>query len=240
MSARRLLPVGLLAAAALGATDIAAYRVRLDTAADGTGKGSAEVVLTRCTPGRINLPLGFANPADLRLESGPPQATLAKGPTQGQTLLHLDLPPGVVGEATVRFSFSVPMAFSTPTPGPGEKSPFPAGSHLFRHALVATQEGVLGGYRFEVLFPPGTRAQSIREQLPKPGKAEVGPRVRLGKTEGRQGAVLQMGAMRQGDDTSMALELVPERKSWGWLAVGLALCALYLFHFRDLVAPARD
>jgi hypothetical protein len=38
----------------------------------------------------------------------------------------------------------------------------------------------------------------------------------------------------------MALELVPERKSWGWLAAGLLLSALYLVFFRDLVAPARD
>ena len=46
--------------------------------------------------------------------------------------------------------------------------------------------------------------------------------------------------MKQGDDTSMTLELVPERKSWGWLLAGLALCAIYLFRFRDLVAPSRD
>ena len=65
-------------------------------------------------------------------------------------------------------------------------------------------------------------------------------RQRLGKVDGRQNAVLQMTAMKQGDDTSMALELVPERKAWGWLLAGLALCAVYLFHFRDLVASAKD
>lgn len=239
MSARCLL-TGLSLAAALGATDIASYRVRLDTAADGSGKGTAEVVLAQCAPGHINLPLGFTGITGLRLDDGPPRLRLEQGAASGQALLHLDLPEDIPAAATVRFSFGVPKAFVNIVPGPGEKSAFPAGSRLFRHALVATQEGVLGSYQFEVLFPEGTRAQAIREQLPKLGKTEAGPRVRLGKAGGRQNAVLQMTAMKQGDDTSMALELVPERKAWGWLVAGLALCAVYLFHFRDLVAPAND
>lgn len=240
MSASRLILLGLLAAASLSATDIRSYRVRLETAADGTGKGTAEVGLARCTAGRINLPLGFKAIAGLQLEEAPPRLHLTQGPSNGQVLLHADLPDGIPADCTFRFTFTLPAAFVPIEPGPGEKSPFPAGSRLFRHALVATQEGTIGSYRFEVLFPPGTRAQAVREQLPKPGKAEAGPRVRLGKADGRQNAVLQMSAMKQGDDTSMALELVPERKSWAWLLAGLALCAIYLFRFRDLVAPRRD
>lgn len=239
MTARRL-PFILCLAATLGATDIRSYRVRLDTAADGSGSGTAEAVLSQCAPGRLNLPLGFSGITDLRLENGPARLKLEQGPSHGQALLHLDLAEAVAGEATVKFSFRVPRAFVNIAPGPGEKGAYPASSLLFRHALVATQEGLIGSYRFEVLFPPGTRAQAIREQLPKLGKAEAGPRVRLGKSEGRQNAVLQIASLNQGDDTSMALELVPERKSWGWLAAGLLLSALYLVFFRDLVAPARD
>ena len=235
MTARRLLPL-LLLAASLGATEIKSYKVRLDTTADGTGKGTAEVILSACAPGRLNLPLGFSGITGLRLEDSPPRLKLEQGPTNGQALLHLDLAEAVTGEATVKFSFIVPKAFVNIAPGPGEKSTFPAGSRLFRHALVATQEGLIGAYRFELLFPQGTRAQAIREQLPKLGKFEAGPRVRLGKSEGRQNAVLQVAALKQGDDTSLALELVPERKSWGWLVAGLLLSALYLIYFRDLAA----
>ena len=238
MTARSLLSL-LFLAASLGATDIKSYRVRLDTAADGTGKGTAEVVLTRCAPGRLNLPLGFKTVTGLRLEDGPPRLGLTQGPSNGQVLVHADLPEGVPAVTTIRLAFTVPAAFVAIEPGPGEKSPFPAGSRLFRHALVATQEGVIGLYRFELLLPEGTRVQAIREQLPKIGRTETGPRVRLGKVDGRQNGVLQMTAMKQGDDTSMALELVPERKSWGWLAAGLALCAFYLFHFRDLVRSEK-
>lgn len=236
---RRLLPLLLLAVATLGATDIKSYQVRLDAAADGSATGTAEIQLSGCAPGRLNLPMGFSNIDGLRIDQAPKGLRLEQGPTNGQVLLHLDLPAGVAAEITVGISFRVPKAFVRIEPGPGEKSSFPAGSRLFRHALVATQEGVLGSYRFELLFPPGSRAQSIREQLPKLGKTEVGPRVRLGKSDGRQNAVLQMSALKQGDDTSMALELVPEGKSLGWLAVGLLLSGLYLFYFRDLVAKAN-
>jgi hypothetical protein len=235
----RLLPFLLLAVTSLGATDIKSYQVRLDAAANDSATGTAEVQLSDCSPGRLNLPMGFNSIDGLRVDEAPKGLRLEQGPTNGQVLLHLDLPAGIAGESVVRFSFRVPKAFVRIEPGPGEKSSFPDGSRLFRHALVATQEGVLGSYRFELLFPPGSRAQSIREQLPKLGKAEVGPRVRLGKIDGRQNAVLQMSALRQGDDTSMALELVPERNSLGWLAVGLLLSGLYLFYFRDLVAKAN-
>ena len=80
-------------------------------------------------------------------------------------------------------------------------------------------------------------AQAIREQLPRPKKSEVGPRVLLSKIDGRQAAILQFTAIRQGDDTSMLLEVVPVRKPLGWLLVGLVLSGLYLFKFRDIVAP---
>lgn len=235
---RHLLPFLLLAAATLDATDIKTYQVRLDAAADGSATGTAEVQLTGCVPGRLNLPMGFTTIEGLRLDQAPKGLRLEQGPTNGQVLLHLDLPAGVSAETAVGFSFRVPKAFVRIEPAPGEKSAFPDGSRLFRHALVATQEGVLGSYRFELLFPPGSRAQAIREQLPKLGKTEAGPRVRLGKSDGRQNAVLQMSSLKQGDDTSMALELVPEQKSLGWLAVGLLLSGLYLFYFRDLVAKA--
>jgi hypothetical protein len=45
-----------------------------------------------------------------------------------------------------------------------------------------------------------------------------------------------MAKLEQGDDTSMQLEVVPSRRSLLWLAAGIALSALYLVRFRDLVA----
>lgn len=154
-------------------------------------------------------------------------------------LLHAFLPEGISSETRLQFSFSVRQAFFIPEPGPGEKSNLPKGSRLFRHAFVNTQEGTIGAYRFELLFPEGTMAQAIREQLPKPKKSETGPRVLLDKIGGRQAASLQLATLKQGDDTSMLLEIVPGRKSWGWLLLGLVLAGTYLVFFRDLVAPKR-
>jgi hypothetical protein len=187
----------------------------------------------------VNVPLGFTEVEGLTLMEGPKGVRLELGPSKGQRLLHVFLPEGVPTEATLNITFSVSRAFLSLEPAPGEKATLPNGSRLFRHAFVNTQEGVIGIYRFELLFPDGLMAQAIREQLPKPKKSEVGPRVLLAKIAGRQAAILQFANLRQGDDTSMVVELVPVRKSLGWLLVGLALAGLYLFYFRDIVTPKK-
>ena len=141
-------------------------------------------------------------------------------------------------------SLVLPLGFPSPEGlrleesqlAPGEKSLLPKGSRLFRHAFVNTQEALIGTYRLEFLFPEGLMAQAIREQLPKPKKSEVMPRVLLSKSAGFQAAVVQFSDLRQGDDTSMTLELVPNRRSLGWLWAGLLMAGLYLFKFRDLIA----
>ncbi|MBK9795010.1 MAG: hypothetical protein IPP58_00675 [Holophagaceae bacterium] len=139
-------------------------------------------------------------------------------------------------QATLRFSFGLKQVFLETRLAPGEKSTLPEGSRIFRHAFVNTQEAPIGIYRLEFLFPEGLRAQAIREQLPRPKKSEVGPRVLLSKLEDRQAAILQFAGLHQGDDTSMALELVPSQRSFGWLIVGLLIGGLYLVKFKDLVA----
>jgi hypothetical protein len=80
------------------------------------------------------------------------------------------------------------------------------------------------------------RAHAIREALPKLGKKEATPRVRLATIDSRNGARLQVARLLQGESASMQLELVPQKKSLGWLMAGLVLSILYLVSFRDLVA----
>ena len=99
-----------------------------------------------------------------------------------------------------------------------------------------TQETPIGTYRMEFLFPEGFMVQAIRDQRPRLKKQEARPRVLLSKTADHQAATLQFTDLHQGDDTSMALELVPTRRSLGWLLAGLLLGGAYLFKFRDLVA----
>ncbi len=235
MKILRLFSCLLLASVLGGATEITSYHLRFDLALDGTGKGMATVLATACVPGQMNIPLGFTGIENLQLEEAPKGVRLEPGPSNGQILLHAFLPEGVPPEATLRFSFRVRRAFLEPEGGPGEKPTLPSGSRLFRHAFVNTQEGTIGSYRLELLFPGGMMAQAIREQLPRPKRSDVNPRVKLSKLEGRQVAILQLAAMKQGDDTSMLLELVPGRKSLGWMLAGLLLGGMYLFHFRDLV-----
>jgi len=231
----RLLALLWSTAALVASTDIQSYTLRVQAEGGGAGQAMATVRLTGCTAGALNLPLGFASPEGLKLEEAPSGVRLELGPPSGMTLIHFQFPDGMPTQATLRFSFSLKQVFQVTQLALGEKPTLPTGSRSFRHAFVNTQEAPIDTYRLEFLFPEGLMAQAIREQLPRPKKSEIGPRVLLSKLEGRQAAILQFTDLHQGDDTSMVLELVPTRRSLGWLIAGLLLGGLYLFKFKDLV-----
>ncbi len=240
MKMLRLLTFILLASVLGMATDVQTYTIRLQAESDETGKAVGVLALANCTPGVLVLPLGFAAVEDLRLEEPAVGVRLESVARNGMTQMKLTLPADISAKTNLKFSFRLKQVFQVTKLKPGEKSTLPASSRSFKHAFVNTQEGVIGNYRVELIFPNGLMAQAIREQLPKPAKNEVGPRVLLTKLEGRQAAILQLSKLQQGDDTSMVVELVPIRRSFGWLIAGLVLAGLYLFRFRDLVTKPKS
>ncbi len=240
MKMLRLLTFILLGSVLGMATDVQTYTIRLQAESDETGKAVGVLALATCTPGVLVLPLGFAAVEDLRLEEPAVGVRLESVARNGMTQMKLTLPADIPAKTNLKFSFRLKQVFQVTKLKPGEKSTLPASSRSFKHAFVNTQEGVIGNYRVELIFPNGLMAQAIREQLPKPAKNEVGPRVLLTKLEGRQAAILQLSKLQQGDDTSMVVELVPIRRSYGWLIAGLVLAGLYLFCFRDLVTKPKS
>lgn len=235
MSLVRLLVLLILSSALTAATRIESYTIHLQAFQQGEGKAVATVTLEGCTPGPMVLPLGFASPTDLKLEDAPAGVKLDLGPHNGMTSLHLLFPERMPNQARLQFSFALKEVFQVIQLAPGEKSVLPKDSKLFRHAFVNTQEVPIGIYRLELVLPEGLRVHAIREQLPRPKKSEVQPRVILSRSAGFQTATLQFKDLHQGDDTSMVVELVPNRRSIGWLFGGLLLGGLYLFWFRDLI-----
>jgi hypothetical protein len=135
------------------------------------------------------------------------------------------------------FAFRAPGVLFVPKPEEGQKSAFAAGTRLLRHSLVNTQPTPISRYTVQVRLPEEIMVGKIREQLPKTRRKEFTPRVELDRYDGRQGALLQLGGIKQGDRTSMELEVVGDRRSIGWLLVGLVLSIGYLVGFRDLVKP---
>ncbi len=240
MKTLRLLALLLMSTGLALAADLQNYTIRLQAQRDGSGQGLATLQVKDLAAGTLSLPLGFAAAEELHLEGAPAGVRLEASPHNGMTALKLQIPQELPGRTTLRWSFRLKQVFQNTQPKPGEKSTLPAGSRLFRHAFVNTQEDVLGAYRLEFLLPEGFMFQTIREQLPKLAKSEVEPRVRLDKLDGCQSATLQCSKLMQGDGLSMVLEVVPVRKSWAWLVAGLTLAGLYLYYFRDLVAaPER-
>ncbi len=231
------LGAALLAASALAlATELPSYQVRLTAARDGSARATATVLVGHCPAGLLVLPLGFSAPEDLKLEEAPPGTRLELGARDTVSTLRFQLPTALDAPVALRFSFRVKQPLQALKTAPGEKGALPAGSRLFRHGFVNTQETPIGVYRLEFLFPEGLIAQAVREQLPKLEKQETGPRVLLSVLDGQQAATLTYANVHQGDATSMAVELVPRQRSLGWLLAGVILAGLYLFHFRDLVA----
>jgi hypothetical protein len=239
MKTLRLLALLLLASILAKAVDVPSYAVRLLAGPDGSGQALATVALASCTPGTFNLPLGFAAVQDLRVVEPSAGIHVESTERNGMTQLKITLPPDIPPKANLQFTFRLNQVFQVVKLKEGEKSALPASSRTFKHAFVNTQEYLIGAYRVEFLFPEGLMAQAIREQLPRLAKNEAGPRVLLAKVEGRQAAILQSSKLQQGDDTSMIVELVPNRRSMGWLVAGLLLSGLYLFNFKDLVAKQQ-
>lgn len=228
-----------LACGAAQALEIRRYETRIDVDRDGAALATASVDLAGAVAGRFRLPVGFAKLADFRPGEAPPGVSLAaKGNADG-AWVEVELPDGVPSETTLGFSFRANGVLFVPKPEAGQKATLPKGSRLLRHRFVNTQEAPIGRYAATVLFPPEVIAHRVNEQLPRPGRKEFAPRVELDRFDGRQGARLQLANLRQGDRTSMELEIVDERRSAVWLLLLVPLAAGYLFFFRDLVRPPR-
>lgn len=236
---RRILIPALLAFSALaGATAAKEYTVRLRIQPDGSATGTAALRFTGCVPGIVDLPFGLTDVRNLKMSKGPAGTEVKQiQHGGGQPHLHITLPPEVVEKTSLELAFDVPQAFSYTESGKGGGV---TKTRFVKHAFVNTQDAEVGEYRFEALLPPGTMVQAIREQLPRPGKSESEPRVRLGKIDGCQSATLQHKKIKQGDDASMSVEVVDTRKSYVWLVAGLILGGLYLVYFRrDYFAPKQ-
>lgn len=239
---RRLLAFLLLACACAGtnaSATIKNYATRVDVAADGSARVTVNVQLTGSQPGRIPLPIGFGAMDDFQVKEAPRGVTLKPIAGKEQSIVEIELPDAISDEVKLTFSFSTPDVLGRPKSAPGEKSKLPADTSLLRHSFVNTQETAIGTYQVDVRLPDDVRVHKIGEQLPKLKRAEVLPRVRLDRLDGHQGAVLQLTNIKQGDRTSMSLDVIANNRSLTWLLVGLVLSAGYLFAFRDLVIPGK-
>lgn len=234
MMRQALLALLLAIATPMAAVDVKTCAVRLRVQPDGSASGRIQLQLRELPPGAFELPFGIVGALDLQVEEGPRGAGAALVLTGGQPRLRISVPEAPPGEATLILVFHVAQVYSRPEAPKGSRV---STVRLLKHTFVNTLEAEIGEYRFEALLPADFRVQAIREQLPKPGKAEAEPRVRLGRIEGLQSATLRCGPMRQGDDTTMTLEITSARRSWGWLVAGCAAALLYLIRFRDTLAP---
>jgi hypothetical protein len=240
---REFLALALLALAPSVATaaEIVTYDARVAVEPDGSGRGTATVVLSGAPAESVDVPLP---PAWTGVKVGEAAEGLKVEP-KGKTL-RVTLPPAPTTPAVpaaeppprrFTFTFDMPEAFATAEEAAkGEKLTQPRDSRTVKFSFVNTQATLVKAFGVLVVLPADMRFHAIREQLPKLKKTEVEPRVRLGGADGLQTALLQIANLKQGDSASMQLEAVPNRRSPLWLVAGIVLSALYLFKFRDLVA----
>lgn len=241
---KRLLTLAILGALAgsAGAVEIKTYQANLDVAAEGPSRARIELQLSDVKPGALLIPMAPSlKPTGEIAVISAPVGTQTRVVTVGERP-HLEavFPEGSSAEIPLVVEFPVKSPLLTPKPRSSGKKILPDGSLLLDHNFVNTQPYSIGSYRLGVSLPPETRVHSVREELPKPKRSEIEPRVGLDGKDGRQGAVLQLSGMKQGDRTSMSLEVVPDHRSLTWLLVGLGLSIAYLVGFRSLVTKPKS
>lgn len=241
---KRLLTSFAMMALAFGvqATQIKSYEGQVDVAAEGSSRARLQLQLEKVRPGAFLVPLGAGlKPEGAVTLDSAPLGTTVKLVTSGERP-HLELvfPESVEATSPVQLSFAVNKVLTEPKPRSSGKKILPDGSLLLNHAFVNTQPYTIGSYRMAMSLPGDSRVHAVREELPKAKRSEIEPRVGLNGENGRQGALLQVADLKQGDSTSMSLEVVPDHRSFTWLIVGLALSIAYLFGFRHLVSKPRS
>jgi hypothetical protein len=217
------------------AASIESYVSRLDVTDDGKANAIVTIRLKDVTRGPLVLPGAFAETENFRVIDAAQGSRIEPRKSGERTVFEVDFAEDVANTVMLSFGFSTSNVMAVPKAVSGKKPELPDGSRLLSHTFVNTQPLLIESYRLDVVLPDGLRAQLIREQLPKPKRSEVLPRVRLTGYDGRQGAQLQMSGIKQGDRTSMVLEVVDEQRSLGWLAIGLVMAIGYLFGFSHLV-----
>lgn len=237
---RRLLAAVACAAAcgAAQAAKIPSYAARVDVAADGRSETAVQLQIDEAAPATLLVPLAASlKPAGpVRVDSAPPGTRVRSVEVAGRPHLEVVLPEGVAASVALALGFAAGEVMAEPKARAQGRRSLPKGHLLLDHSFVNTQPVTIGSYRVQVVLPEGTRFQEIREQTPKTRRTEVEPRVRLNAVDGRQGALLQLKDVQQGERAGMSLEVVRDHRSLAWLVVGLALAVAYLIGFRDLVS----
>lgn len=220
------------------AMDIQSYDSRIEVGTDGAAEIKVSLSLKGVQAGRMVVPVGSSGLDDFKVLEVPAdvQLTPLPGMGGGQATLIVDVIKAGIETIKLRFSYRIMGFLERAQAAEGKKLEMPADSSLVTHRFINTQAIGIDNYRVELVLPERVRVQLIREQLPKPKKSEVLPRVRLEGFNGRQGGLLQITKLKQGDRTSMILEAVDDQRSFGWLLVGLALAVGYLITFMNLVS----
>ncbi|HRZ02248.1 MAG TPA: hypothetical protein P5024_11880 [Burkholderiaceae bacterium] len=230
------------AACAAEAVQIKSYEGRIDVAAQGASQARILLQIEDAAPGTLLVPLAPALKPEgaVKLDSAPLGTTVKVVTVGERPHLALEIPEAAAGRVALQLSFPVKKVLTEPKARSSGKKTLPENSLLLNHAFVHTQPYTIDAYRMAVVLPEGARVHIVREALPKARRSEIEPRVGLDGRDGRQGALLQLGDIKQGDSASMSLEVVPDHRSLTWLIVGLALVGAYLYGFRHLVLKPRS
>ncbi len=236
MKNARTLALLVLVPGLVRAAEISQYTTSLAVDSDGRGHAASSLVIAGTPSETVVIPRSHGAWTNFRLAEATEGLRLESPKEKGATI-QVTLPLANSAASRLSYTFDVPEVFVRAEDSTeGAKLTVPRESRTLRYAFVNSQVSLIKEFGMLVTLPEGYRFQAVREQLPKQTKSEVEPRVRLGGEGGRQNALLRLANLKQGDDTSMQLEVVPDRRSLLWLAVGVALSGLYLVLFRDLIA----
>lgn len=206
---------------------ISRYELRLDINGAGPALATLDLSLDRIEGEVAVIPFPFSEVGALSLIEGPAGTRVAVGASNGQSRILVTLPGSPTTPIRLRLAGEVRKAISEPGPA----------ARTVRLTLLNPQPEPIRDLRISITFPEGLRGHAIREARPAPDRAEPGPRAVLDAIDGRSGVRLLIDSLPQGETAALRVELARAEPSMAWLFAGLALGALYLVSFRDLVRP---
>lgn len=214
------------------APSIKIYSEHLDVSTDGSGKVTAKIELADIVGGTIHVPLSnWKGIQHLRWED---DGGLTVDPmlNADNPYIKVVVPPRASANIILRLSFNLAA------PKPDTKNAA-TNERFLTYRFLNTGQLPVTRYELQTILPAGEVLHSVQETLPK-SKTGDGAQIRYISDDNRQGFTLEAKNIKFGDAASVRLRVIPEKKSYIFLVLGIACAIAYLYAFRDIVGKKKQ
>jgi hypothetical protein len=209
---------------------VTAWKESLDLAADGSAKVVLDLTLSNWDGESIDLPLSYAKPEGILVESSDVTAAAKAGKTGDARVLKLTFDGKPPASANIRVSFGMKDFLDM------KKARSPRGFYAFSYTFANMASVNVGSFSLKVLLPEDYAMTQIVSSTPKATGNEVVPPYDFSSANGRTVVNLRAPSVAVGKNAAIAFNFQPARK--GALAVvvlSIVVAAVAMYVKRDVL-----